>query len=64
MYKKGSKGWFKHGDFLVLDLICLPHCFCIVLCDQTWFYQPIQNRSIPQHGYFPYHGGYYDHFPV
>lgn len=27
MYEKGIKGWFKHFDFVVLDLICLQIAF-------------------------------------
>ncbi|MBR1931136.1 MAG: sugar transferase [Lachnospiraceae bacterium] len=27
MYRKGSKGWFKHYDFILLDMICLQIAF-------------------------------------
>ena len=29
MYKKGSKGWLKHYDFILLDMICLQLAFLI-----------------------------------
>ena len=32
MYKKTSKGWLKHVDFLILDLICLQLSFYIAYC--------------------------------
>ena len=32
MYKKTSKGWLKHVDFLILDLVCLQLSFYIAYC--------------------------------
>ena len=32
MYKKTSKGWLKHVDFLILDAICLQISFYIAYC--------------------------------
>ena len=29
MYKKHSKGWLKHSDFVLLDLICMQAAFII-----------------------------------
>ena len=29
MYKKESKGWFKHFDFILLDMLCLQIAFLI-----------------------------------
>ena len=29
MYKKSSKGWLKHSDFILLDLICLQAAFIL-----------------------------------
>lgn len=29
MYKKGSKGWLKHFDFILLDMICLQIAFLL-----------------------------------
>ncbi len=40
MYKKGSKGWFKHGDFLVLDLICLHIAFVLSYVIRHGFINP------------------------
>ena len=27
MYRKDSEGWLKHGDFIVLDMLCLQLAF-------------------------------------
>lgn len=32
MYKRSSKGWLKHVDFLILDLICLQISFYTAYC--------------------------------
>ncbi|OUQ42447.1 polyprenyl glycosylphosphotransferase [Drancourtella sp. An12] len=33
MYKKSAEGWLKHGDFILLDLICLQAAFILAcLC--------------------------------
>lgn len=32
MYKKTYKGWLKHADFLILDMICLQLSFYIAYC--------------------------------
>lgn len=40
MYKKGSKGWFKHGDFLVLDIICLHIAFTLAYVIRHGFINP------------------------
>ena len=29
MHKKHLKGWLKHGDFIILDIICLQLCFVL-----------------------------------
>ena len=29
MYKKESTGWFKHYDFILLDMICLQAAFLL-----------------------------------
>ena len=29
MYRKGSKGWLKHFDFILLDMICLQIAFLL-----------------------------------
>ena len=39
MYKKGLKGWIKHGDFVVLDLICLQISFVV----SYFIYNGVQN---------------------
>ncbi|HJA71437.1 MAG TPA: sugar transferase [Candidatus Lachnoclostridium stercoravium] len=32
MYQKALKGWFKHGDFMLFDLICLESAYFIAYC--------------------------------
>lgn len=29
MYRKESEGWFKHIDFILIDMICLQIAFCL-----------------------------------
>lgn len=29
MYKREAEGWFKHFDFILLDMICLQLAFCL-----------------------------------
>ncbi|MBR3380502.1 MAG: hypothetical protein IKG72_10380 [Bacillus sp. (in: Bacteria)] len=29
MNRKHLKGWLKHGDFIVLDILCLQLCFIL-----------------------------------
>ena len=29
MYRRKAKGWYKHIDFIILDLICLELSFLI-----------------------------------
>ena len=29
MYRKESEGWFKHIDFIIIDMICLQVAFCL-----------------------------------
>ena len=29
MYKKSAKGWLKHWDFILLDIICLQLSFVV-----------------------------------
>ena len=32
MYQKALKGWFKHGDFMLFDLICLESAYFLAYC--------------------------------
>lgn len=41
MYQKASKGWLKHGDFLILDIICLESAYFIAYCIRHGFYNPL-----------------------
>ena len=29
MYQRKNKGWLKHLDFIILDLLCLQVCFAL-----------------------------------
>ena len=29
MYRRKNKGWLKHMDFIILDLLCLQICFVL-----------------------------------
>lgn len=40
MYKKGSQGLLKHGDFIVIDLICLHMAFIISFFIRQGFSNP------------------------
>lgn len=44
MYRKNSKSWIKHWDFILLDLICLQVAF--LLSDWTW--QGMENPYLEQ----------------
>ena len=45
MYRKFSQGWFKHFDFIVIDLLCVQFSF---FAAAFW-----------RHGGFPYHDKIY-----
>lgn len=36
MYQRESKGWFKHYDFILLDLICLQMAFFLAYVIVDW----------------------------
>ena len=44
MYKKSSKGWLKHWDFLVLDLICLQAAFMMAYLFRHQAGSPYENQ--------------------
>lgn len=44
MYKENSKGWLKHFDFILLDLICLQSAFILAFIFRHGFVNPY---SIP-----------------
>lgn len=51
MYKKSSRGWVKHIDFIILDLLCIQLAFYLsyVLRQVDWnpYVIPMyQNESI------------------
>ena len=40
MYRKASKGWLKHLDFMILDLLCLQSAFVIAYMIRQGFESP------------------------
>ena len=45
MYKRKSKGWYKHKDFIVLDMLCMFLAFVIAYMVRNGnFYGMIRNR--------------------
>ena len=45
MYQKGAKGWLKHFDFMLLDLICVQIAFVIAFQIRHGFVNPYSNRD-------------------
>ncbi len=44
MYKKKSKGWLKHLDFIILDMICLQFAFVLSYWIRHGFSNPYQRE--------------------
>lgn len=42
MYKKNSQGWLKHGDFVVLDLLCMQAAFILAFAISGYGFNPYQ----------------------
>lgn len=40
MYRKGFSGWLKHGDFVILDLICLQVSFILAYAISGYGFNP------------------------
>ncbi|MDD2980780.1 MAG: sugar transferase [Hespellia sp.] len=40
MYKSNKKGWLKHLDFIVIDVICLQIAYCIAFMVRHGWYLP------------------------
>ena len=53
MYKKHSKGWLKHSDFVLLDLICMQAAFII-----AYLLKSIRNTTVSEYGDLSGAGGY------
>ena len=45
MNKKALKGWMKHGDFILLDIICLQISFVLAYWMNIGFHNPYTNQS-------------------
>lgn len=39
MYRKSTKDWFKHLDFMIVDLVCLQAAFLL----SYWFRHGVHN---------------------
>ena len=37
MYRRKNKGWLKHLDFIILDLLCLQVCFALAYFSRHGF---------------------------
>lgn len=40
MYRKAAKGWMKHLDFMIIDIICLELSYVIAYCIRNGFRNP------------------------
>ena len=58
MYKKGSKGWLKHFDFILLDMICLQIAFLLAYVIRHDSGSPYIVPTISEHGDFYGTAGY------
>ena len=58
MYKKGSKGWLKHFDFILLDMICLQIAFLLAYVIRHDSAQSLHSSTISEHGDFYGTAGY------
>ena len=45
MYQAGAKGWLKHGDFILIDLICLQVAFILSYVIRHGFFNPYEMQS-------------------
>ena len=45
MYQKGAKGWLKHFDFMLLDLIVLQLSFLVAFQIRHGMVNPYANRD-------------------
>lgn len=50
MYRRSSEGWFKHFDFIIIDLFCVQLAFFLA--------------ALFRHGGFPYYDRIYSHTAV
>ena len=46
MYRKSARGWEKHLDFMILDVLCLQAAFVIAYMVRNG----IQPRTVPEYG--------------
>ena len=44
MYRRKNKGWLKHMDFIILDLLCLQVCFALAYFSRHGF-DAIKNHA-------------------
>lgn len=48
MYEKKSHGWYKHKDFILLDLICLFLAFLLAHFIRVQLHQPYRQWDLSQ----------------
>ncbi len=61
MYQKGAKGWLKHFDFMLLDLIVLQLSFLVAFQIRHGMVNPYASRDYLALVYHHGAGGYSSH---
>lgn len=61
MYQKGAKGWLKHFDFMLLDLIVLQLSFLAAFQIRHGMVNPYANRDYLALAIIHGAGGYSSH---
>ena len=46
MYRRKAKGWYKHIDFIILDIICLELSFLIAYIYPSWCGESVSFSTI------------------
>lgn len=48
MYKRESGSWLKHGDFIILDILCIQIALLVAYMFQNGFEFPWKNDTYQQ----------------